>query len=102
LTIRAISTLQFDPLRTDSPPMNNRLLWRTLAAAACLLTTSSCLPSRGTPVFVDRDAGKYWSGKGVLVEVSPDETQCRVVVRDSVLITRDRWVRCNDIHPRRE
>jgi hypothetical protein len=82
--------------------MNNRTLRRTLAATTCLLATSSCLPNRGTPVFVDRDAGKYWSGKGYLVEVSPDETQCRVFVRDAVLIRRDRWVKCNDIHPRRE
>jgi hypothetical protein len=81
--------------------MFNRLPWRALVAAFCLLTISSCLPTKGTLVFVDRDAGKFWSGKGVLVEVSPDQTQCRVVVRDSVLIKRDRWVHCNDIHPRR-
>ena len=81
--------------------MCNRLLWRALVAAVCLLTLSSCLPNRGTPVFVDYGAGNFWSGKGVLVEVSPDETQCRVVVRDGALITRNRWVHCNDIHPRR-
>jgi predicted oxidoreductase len=53
-------------------------------------------------VFVDYGAGEFWSGKGVLVEVSPDQTQCRVVVRDSNLITRNRWVHCNHIHPRRQ
>jgi hypothetical protein len=74
---------------------------RTWVAAICLLTLSSCLPTRGTLVFVDADAGKFWSGKGVLTEVSADETQCRVVIRDSVLITRTRWVHCNDVHPRR-
>ena len=82
--------------------MPNRLPWRALAAVTFLLTISSCLPSRGTLIFVDRDAGNFWSGKGVLVEVSPDETQCRVVVRDAVLIKRDRWVHCNDVHPRRK
>ncbi len=82
--------------------MYDRLPWRALVAAICLLTISSCLPNRGTPVFVDYGAGNFWSGKGVLVEVSPDETQCRVVVRDSALITRNRWVHCNHIHPRRE
>ena len=81
--------------------MCNRLLWRALVAAVCLLTLSSCLPNRGTPVFVDYGAGNFWSGKGVLVEVSPDETQCRVVVRDAALITRNRWVHCNHVHPRR-
>ena len=82
--------------------MCDRLLRRALALAIGLLTVSSCLPNRGTPVFVDTGAGKFWSGKGVLVEVSPDETQCRVVVRDGTLITRNRWVHCNHIHPRRE
>jgi len=82
--------------------MDNRRLWRVLVAAICLLTVSSCLPTKGTLVFVDGDAGRFWSGKGVLTEVSPDETKCRVVVRDSTLITRDRWVNCNDVHPRRK
>jgi hypothetical protein len=38
----------------------------------------------------------------MLVEVSPDQTQCRVIVRDTYLIKRDRWVPCINVHPRRE
>ncbi len=71
-----------------------------IALLICLLVASSCLPTRGTTVFVDRGAGTFWSGKGVLVEVSVDETQCRVVVRDANLITRNRWVPCRNVHPR--
>ena len=81
--------------------MCDRLLRRALVLAICSLTVSSCLPNRGTPVGVDTGAGNFGSGKGVLVEVSPDETQCLVVVRDGTLIKRDRWVHCNHVHPRR-
>jgi hypothetical protein len=73
----------------------------TLFLLACLLAGSGCLPNRGTPVFVDNSAGSFWSGKGLLVEVSEDQTQCRVVVRDGNLITRNRWVHCNNVHPRK-
>jgi len=71
--------------------------WVVLAATAALI---GCLPNRGTPVFVDGSTGNYWSGKGVLVEVSPDQTQCRVVVYDGTLIRRDRWLSCDAVHPR--
>ena len=72
-----------------------------LVAAVILLLAAGCLPTKGTPVFVDFGAGDYWSGKGVLVEVSPDETQCRVVVRDSTLVRTDEWVPCKHVHPRK-
>lgn len=99
---RAFSSLQFDLPRADSPPMYDRFLSCALVLGICVLTVSGCLPNRGTLVFVDYGAGNFWSGKGVLVEVSPDETQCRVVVRDSYLIRRNRWVHCNRVHPRRK
>ena len=81
--------------------MRNRWWGPTLLLLASLVVGSSCLPNRGTPVFVDSSAGNLWSGKAVLVEVSEDERQCRVVVRDANLITRNRWVDCNHIHERR-
>jgi hypothetical protein len=36
----------------------------------------------------------------MLVEVSTNQTQCRVIVRDSFLIRRDRWVPCIYVHER--
>lgn len=69
-------------------------------AAACCGSLLSCLPNKGTPVFVDYSAAEVWSGKGVLTEVSPDERMCRVVFRDSNLITRNRWIECIRVHPR--
>jgi hypothetical protein len=65
-----------------------------LAAGGCLM------PARGTPVFVDMRAGTFWSGKGMLLEVSPDETRCRVAVRDRALIVQERWVDCRWVHER--
>lgn len=66
------------------------------------LVASGCtLPQRGTPVFVDARAGLFWSGKGLLVEVSDDESRCKVAVRDRALIVRERWVDCRSVHPRR-
>lgn len=70
---------------------------------ACLLVAAStgCLmPSRGTPVFVDTRAGNFWSGEGLLTEVSEDQQRCRVSVRDRALIVRDLWVDCRRVHAR--
>ncbi|MEM7413013.1 MAG: hypothetical protein AAF430_22465 [Myxococcota bacterium] len=79
--------------------------WRSTLLCGLLATTlgtSACLmPTRGTPVFVDSFAGDYWSGEGLLVEVSPDQKQCRVALRDSALIVREEWVACTSVHPRR-
>jgi hypothetical protein len=100
--IRAGGQLQLGPARTDSTPMNLRFLRYAIAAGVCLLGTSACISNKGTPVFVDYGALEVWSGKGMLLEVSPDEVQCRVIVRDSFLIRRDRWVPCIHVHPRRE
>jgi hypothetical protein len=78
-----------------------RTLWIVLALAAGIGATGCLLPKRGTPVFVDSWAGDFWSGKGMLVEVSPDQKQCKVAVRDDALIVRERWVACTSVHPRR-
>jgi len=58
------------------------------------------MPVQGTPVFVDMRAGRFWSGEGMLHEVSQDEDRCRVSVRDSTLVVRERWVLCRYVHAR--
>jgi len=60
----------------------------------------ACLALSGTPVFVDARTGDYWSGKGLLLTVSPDRTQCQVAVRDRALFVRERWVPCSSVHER--
>jgi hypothetical protein len=82
--------------------MNARSLRYALAIGACLLGVSGCISNKGTPVFVDYGAMEVWSGEGMLIAVSPDQTQCRVVVRDSYLIKRDRWIPCSYVHPRKQ
>lgn len=71
-----------------------------LLIATLLLAGACVMPSRGTPVFVDVRAGDFWSGDGLLTEVSPDKTQCRVSVRDRALIVQDFWVNCERVHRR--
>jgi hypothetical protein len=78
---------------------------RTLALAVlavCLFGVGGCiLPSKGTRVFVDHRAGSFWSGKGKLLEVSQDQSECRVAVRDRALIVHTMWVECRSVHPRK-
>ncbi|HXV37095.1 MAG TPA: hypothetical protein VEC18_08090 [Myxococcota bacterium] len=81
--------------------MCSSLLRNTLAALIGALGSAGCIGNDGTPVLVDFAALEVWSGEGMLLEVSPDQTQCRVVVRDEYLIVRDRWVPCIHVHPRR-
>ena len=76
---------------------------RSLSIALCLvglLATGCLMPNGGTPIFVDSIAGDFWSGKGLLVEVSPDRKQCHVAVRDSALVVRRMWIPCTSVHPR--
>ncbi len=77
---------------------------RRSAAIACLVLAASlqgCLmPNRGTPVFVDGRAGEFWSGRGLLLEVSPDRLRCRVAVRNRALVVREIWVPCVALHER--
>jgi hypothetical protein len=81
--------------------MSVRPFLSTISLLACLVATSGCISNDGTPVYVDYGALEVWSGKGMLMEVSPDQAQCRVIVRDEYLIKRDRWVPCVNVHPRR-
>ncbi len=94
--------LQLSSLSTDCSCMSARSLGSKIALLAFLVCASGCISNDGTPVYVDYGALEVWSGKGRLVEVSPDQTQCRVIVRDDYLIKRDRWVPCIHVHPRRE
>jgi hypothetical protein len=70
-------------------------------ALGSLLVAGCLMPNRGTPVFVDVSSGDYWSGEGLLLEVSDDQLRCLVAVRDRALIVRERWVPCTAVHSRR-
>ena len=72
----------------------------TLLLASSLLGAGCVMPAQGTPVFVDLRAGKFYSGEGMLHEVSADQERCRVSVRQPSLIVRERWVACRHVHAR--
>jgi hypothetical protein len=79
-----------------------RRLRTAVLAGLCGLAAAGCLmPTAGTPVWVDSRAGDFWSGAGMLTEVSEDRLRCRVAVRDRALFVHDRWVACASVHPRR-
>ena len=66
---------------------------------AVLATGCVFMPSRGTPVIVDQGAGRFWSGDGLLLEVSEDKKSCRVAVRDrSLVFVRRLWTDCAHVH----
>jgi len=69
-------------------------LFAALAMGGCLL------PNGGTPVLIDSRSGSFWSGKGLLLEVSPDQKRCKVAIRDSALFVHRLWVDCITVHPR--
>jgi hypothetical protein len=72
---------------------------RALFLVTLLGTLSSgCVLPSGVPIIVDRRAGDYWSGDGVLLEVSQDGTQCHVAVRNDALFVEKRWVACKFVH----
>jgi len=70
-----------------------------LPSLPALLLLAGCLmPAKGTPVFVDMRAGRFWSGEGLLLEVDEDDTRCRVAVRDRALVVHKMWVDCTYVH----
>jgi hypothetical protein len=71
-----------------------------LAILAFASLSGCVMPNKGTPVFIDMRAGDFWSGKGMLVEVTEDKQRCRVTVRDRALIIHDVWTDCSRVHPR--
>lgn len=75
---------------------------RLVALLASLLLTGCLMPTKGTPVWVDQSTGSYWSGRGLLLEVSEDRQRCRIAARDPALIVRERWVACTGVHTRRD
>ena len=84
---------------TDAWKMLFRVRRATYLAIALLLV-GCVMPSQGTPVFVDVRAGDFWSGNGLMTEVSDDKKRCRVSVRDRVLVVRNLWVPCQQVHSR--
>jgi hypothetical protein len=70
-------------------------LWIGVAAAGCVV-----LPRQGTPVYVDHLTGRWWDGKGMLLEVSPDRQRCRIAARTQALVVEKKWVDCRHVHPR--
>jgi hypothetical protein len=68
--------------------------------AVAVLGSGCMMPRRGTAIFVDHRAGNFWSGKGLLLEVSDDQQRCHVAVRDRALFVRKPWVECTRVHPR--
>jgi len=71
-----------------------------LLAAACGVGGCLFLPSQGTLVYVDHRTGDWWSGEGVLTEVSADQTKCKVAARNTALIVESKWVPCKYVHSR--
>jgi hypothetical protein len=81
----------------------DRSLASCLVALILGCAVSGCLfmPRDGTEVYVEARTGRTWSGAAKLVEVSPDERFCKVVVRGRALFVEKRWVDCRHVHPRR-
>jgi hypothetical protein len=74
-------------------------LRRLRSALLAILLLAGCqMPAKGTPVFVDMRAGRFWSGEGLLLEVSEDGKRCRAAVRDRALVVRKMWVDCTYVH----
>ena len=90
------------PATADTVGMRTSASARAFVVFAMLLACTACvIPNKGTPVFVDANEGRFWSGEGMLVEVAPDKLRCRVVVRDRAFVVRDKWVACRNLHPRK-
>ena len=73
---------------------------RALATLVAALLVACAVP-RGEPVVVDSRAGNFFSGDGVLLEVSPDQQYCRIAVRGRSLLVEKRWVPCQYVHATR-
>jgi hypothetical protein len=74
---------------------------RILLLAAMLLGLACAqMPNRGTPVVVDMRAGRFWTGDGMLLEVSDDKRRCLVAVRDRAYLVQQKWVDCAHVHPK--
>ena len=102
VTVREITRRRFQHARRTAETEGMSWL-RTALLTALYATATGCLmPNAGTPVWVDARAGKFWSGRARLIEVSEDRLACRGVVRDRALFVHDRWVACASVHTRKE
>ncbi len=86
-------------LRGVEADVQGMLRW-PLLLLLLLLAMGCVMPAQGTPVFVDLRAGRFYSGEGMLHQVSDDQERCRVSVRDPSLVVRKRWVLCRYVHTR--
>jgi hypothetical protein len=77
-----------------------RTLLLALLAVLPVLAAGCLMPNGGNPVLVDSRAGDFWSGEGLLIEVSPDQKRCKVAIRDDALFVHEAWVDCVMVHPR--
>ena len=77
-----------------------RSLTGMLLVCACGFGGCLFLPSQGTLVYADHRTGDWWSGEAVLMDVSADQTQCRIAARDTALVVEKKWVPCKFVHPR--
>jgi hypothetical protein len=78
-----------------------RLPWIALALALAAAAASGCVMPNGQDVVVDRRAGNdVHTGSAVLLEISDDQTSCRVAVRTNALFVEKRWVDCRYVHAR--
>lgn len=102
--------MQPRPLRKTVPAGRSEGRARRVAARAtglvpvlalALGALGCVMPNRGTPVYVDQWAGSWWSGKGVLLEVSDDRERCLIAARNRALVVEKKWVDCRRVHPRK-
>jgi hypothetical protein len=73
---------------------------RLLAALLLVGVGLGCVMPKGTEVIVDRRAGRFWTGNGVLLEVSEDRSNCLVAIRNNTMKVEKRWLPCAYVHGR--
>ncbi len=74
---------------------------RAVAAALAALLLAGCFTMPvGEPVYVDSRAGRFYSGEGVLLEVSDSQEHCRIAARERSLLVTEKWVLCRYVHRR--
>lgn len=74
---------------------------RLVAALAVALLLSGCVMPTGTDVIVDRRGANFFTGTGILLEISEDRQSCLVAARNNALFVEKRWVPCAYVHATR-
>ncbi len=62
-----------------------------------LVLALGCFLPKGQPVFVKKTALDSWSGHGVLLAVSEDQSRCQVALRSRALVVEKHWVACQHV-----